>query len=883
MKYRIRTRILAGFILIISAIFIMNIISDIENHKQAEEAMAAIYRYQNAEALVVSITVQTNEEAAALRGYIRSKDQRYVIAFENNCKAVEQDLNSVESLLADDPDSVEIIRSEISPALNSLANIMTDVRNGQDYRGESDPVVELEDLLTARTKLLEIMNNRQAAALKSLTRYSRTSYQETLLFDGLITFLALVLGFFIARSITTELSLLIRAVRQVSEGDYQLLERLKANADVGELVIAFKNMIRIVQADKQDLEQHNEELQAQSEELTAQNEEILSQQEEIQTNWDKLSKQEAILKRLYNFSQSLTSTLDLEPLLNTVLASIVEEAGAEVGAILLYNQETKTLKIRTATGLTQTEDLSSWQLGEGLLGLAAQKKRMLVANYGEGQLKTKGLHGILALASEIYLPMVVNDNLLGVITVGRLDGDKFNSEEQQFLTTLADQAAVALDNAITHLDTRQTLLQIQELDHLKSELINTVSHELRTPLASILGFAELLLKKTNSPARATKYLETIYNEAVRLTGLINNFLDLQRMEAGRLEFTKSTVDLGRLINKNVELYQAQSSQHNLIEDIEDGLPLVRVDAERIDQVLGNLLSNAIKYSPSGGNVVVRAFCSSSDMVEVEVEDYGLGIPEDAQDNLFQPFFRVDNSDRRQIGGTGLGLAISRKIIRAHGGELKVRSVHGQGSIFTISLPIGKASAAPKPFRGKQEIVVSQANDKVLVVEDDQAMAALLVETLNGNGYTTKVVDNGAAVFTVVREELPAVIILDLTLAGLLDGWDVLRKLKQDNATSKVPVIISSCIDKRNMGVELGAADYFVKPFPINKLVESVHTLTRMADGVVGVPGPQESVDIEKNIRELLEFKGFVVQGVINREELLVITLGNQSLAEHEVI
>lgn len=424
-------------------------------------------------------------------------------------------------------------------------------------------------------------------------------------------------------------------------------------------------------------------------------------------------------------------------------------------------------------------------------------------------------------------------------------------------------------------ETRRALEQLQEVDRLKSELVNTVSHELRTPLASILGFAELLLKKSPGEEKARKYLATIHNEAVRLTGLINNFLDLQRIETGRLEFSRKPVELAALIRASVEVYQAHSDRHVIVMDLEEGMPPVWADPDRVTQVLGNLLSNAIKYSPVGGPVEVRASRRSPAEVEVAVRDHGLGIPEEAQKNLFQPFFRVDNSDRRQIGGTGLGLAICQRIIRALGGEIRVQSAHGEGSVFTFTLPVvieqtGREDPAP-------EGEGASAGAAVLVVEDDHAMAEMLAEALEAAGYKTRVVDNGPVALAVIREAPPLAVILDLKLAGPLDGWEVLRSLKQDANTSGVPVIISSSLEKRQKGLELGAADYLVKPFPPDKLVESLRTVTRTAAGAVGLPRPSQAGDVEDLVKGLLEREGFVVLNVSNQGDLMLITVEKSPL------
>jgi signal transduction histidine kinase len=432
------------------------------------------------------------------------------------------------------------------------------------------------------------------------------------------------------------------------------------------------------------LRDKNEELAAQGEELTAQNEEILAQQEALQQAVDHLTQHEELLGRLYRFSQSLTQTMELDRLMALAFNGILYETESQVGAFLLYNDVTAELEVKERVGLAATQHFG---LKDSLAGRAAQEKQPLVVGYNEGQLCTQGLRGKMVMAGEIYLPLVFHGDLLGVIALGRIGKPEFSDDEQKMLTSLAAQIAVAVHNALTHLQVQQALKQVKEVDRLKSELINTVSHELRTPLSSILGFAELLLKKSTEPVKSQKYLTMIYQEARRLTGLINDFLDLQRIENNRFELVKKPVDLGKLIRANVEIYQGQSAGHTLTVSVEPDLPAVSTDPDRVSQVLGNLLSNAVKYSPAGGLIEVAAVRHSPGEVEVAVKDNGLGIPDAALPKLFYPFYRVDNSDRRQIGGTGLGLAICRQTIRALGGDIWVRSEYQKGSTFAFSLPI----------------------------------------------------------------------------------------------------------------------------------------------------------------------------------------------------
>lgn len=226
-----------------------------------------------------------------------------------------------------------------------------------------------------------------------------------------------------------------------------------------------------------------------------------------------------------------------------------------------------------------------------------------------------------------------------------------------------------------------------EVDRLKLELINTVSHELRTPMSSILGFSELLLTRQLAAERQTEYLDIINSEAKRLTELINDFLDIQKMESGKQQFNMQPQPITQIINEAIQLHQNTSTLHNIIYRQDPGEPPpVRCDRDKILQVLSNLLSNAIKYCPGGGEIRV-ALTRENGKIKISVTDHGLGIPSHAQNKLFQKFYRVECADRNQIGGTGLGLAICKEIIGAHRGEIGFASKHGQGSTFYFTLPL----------------------------------------------------------------------------------------------------------------------------------------------------------------------------------------------------
>ncbi len=353
-----------------------------------------------------------------------------------------------------------------------------------------------------------------------------------------------------------------------------------------------------------------------------------------------------------------------------------------------------------------------------------------------------------------------------------------------------------------------------EADQMKNELVSTVSHELRTPLASVLGFTELLITKELKEERQKKYLSTIYGEAKRLTNLINDFLDVQRMESGKQVYEMKYDSITPVIRDVIEREQVQTTAHTIQFARKVEQDTVLADKDKLGQVFQNLLHNAVKYSPDGGNINVVLDSDQKNFL-VSITDEGLGIPAEAIPNLFAKFYRVDNTDRRKIGGTGLGLSIAKEIMKAHGGDITIHSQQGIGSTFTVFLPkvadyIQEDGSFDEACEGK--------GGNVLIVEDDQNLAALLTSELNDSGFKITTYDDGHKALEAIKRELPDAIVLDIMLEHSdIDGWNILEELKTNNELKHIPIFVSSALDEKEKGLGLGAKGYLVKPYSPSQL------------------------------------------------------------------
>jgi signal transduction histidine kinase/CheY-like chemotaxis protein len=361
----------------------------------------------------------------------------------------------------------------------------------------------------------------------------------------------------------------------------------------------------------------------------------------------------------------------------------------------------------------------------------------------------------------------------------------------------------------------------REMEQLKNEFVSTVSHELRTPLTSIKGYVDLVVDgeagEINEVQR--EFLTIVQENSDRLVTLINDLLDISRIESGRVHLNIQPVDVGEVFADVLGTFRTMIDQAGLEVEVEvhEALPQASADRDRLGQVLANLVSNAVKYSPEGGTVTLRAQ-PHEDWVVASVADQGIGIEEEHLEQLFSKFYRVDSSYTRDIGGTGLGLSICKSIVELMGGHIGVRSEAGVGSTFSFSLP-----QAAEPEEPALEALPQRGEGSILVVDRDPTVADLIERYLTRHGYEVLKAHTARDALRFARDEQPAAITLDVMLDDM-DGFDVLRRLTEDETTKDIPVVVLSIVCDEGRSCRLGAARYLEKPIEQERLVATLEDL-----------------------------------------------------------
>jgi len=377
--------------------------------------------------------------------------------------------------------------------------------------------------------------------------------------------------------------------------------------------------------------------------------------------------------------------------------------------------------------------------------------------------------------------------------------------------------------------------ELARANKLKSEFLANVSHELRTPLSAIIGFSQILLDQIDGPLNEEQHqdIQQVNRSGQSLLNLINQILDLSKIEAGKMELSAERLELPGLVNSVLDSIRPLAEQKGLRIETRFplSLPAVEADPVRLKQILINLLSNAVKFTDRGH---IEVFAQPSGrMVRIAVKDTGIGISGDSQKVIFEEFVQGDGSSTRRHGGTGLGLSIVRKLVEMHGGAITVVSEPGQGSTFMFTLPAwasGTVAALP-PARPRRAHRPSQGlpGNVILVVDDDASVRQLIARHLEQEGWKTVQASNAADAVQLAHECRPVLMTLDVMMPDA-SGWWVLEKLREDPETAGLPVLVVTIIEDQRLMLALGASDYLAKPYDRAALVEKVHHLLPQLNG-----------------------------------------------------
>ena len=419
----------------------------------------------------------------------------------------------------------------------------------------------------------------------------------------------------------------------------------------------------------------------------------------------------------------------------------------------------------------------------------------------------------------------IKKNLVISSAINRLEiwdkDTKYTSSQLDLAMTLANQAAVALDNARLYEEQRKTAEELRELDKLKSQFLANMSHELRTPLNSIIGFSRVIMKGIDGPITDIQEqdLSAIYNAGHHLLKMINDILDISKIDAGKMELTFEDVYLPDIIESVMSTARGliKDKPVRLITAIADDLPTITADSTRVRQILLNLISNSAKFTDEGSITVTarkQTGANGQPEIYISVTDTGIGItPEDSK-KLFQPFVQVDGSPTRKTGGTGLGLSITRLLVELHGGEINLESDIGKGSTFYFTLPVHGKKAQP---------VDGESSAVVLSIDNDPRVIQLYEQYLSNSRYQITPLTDPSRAIELAREIQPFAITLDIMLPGH-DGWQILQGLQEDPETKHIPIIICSILEDTGKGLKLGAHEYLTKPILKDDLMRALNRI-----------------------------------------------------------
>ena len=527
-----------------------------------------------------------------------------------------------------------------------------------------------------------------------------------------------------------------------------------------------------------------------------------------------------------DLSEQLRGELEPREVANRAIAMLCRHLECPVGAV--YSVEPDgVLRLLGQHALAAGEAAQSLSLGEGLVGQAALQTEITVVHAPADQLRVTSALAAGSPRSIVLVPLLRIGKVSGVLELASLQ--PWNPASTELLASVRETLAVALEVARSRAELRalltKTQRQAEELTRAgayKSQFLANMSHELRTPLNAILGFTQLLHEGEVGPLndQQREFLGNVLTSSHHLLRLINDVLDLAKVESGKLDFRPESIDLRQAIGEVGAILRTTAAEKQVRVEIAVDPTIGRVvlDPARLKQVLYNYLSNALKFTPAGGLVTVRAMPEGPEFFRIEVDDTGAGIMAEDLRRLFVEFQQLDAGAAKKHAGTGLGLALTKRIVEAQGGTVGVRSTPGTGSVFHAVLP--RRMKGELPAVSRPAVTVNAGGPSILVVEDNATDEALIVKALTTAGYSVQTATTGAQALVKLREADFDAITLDLLLPDM-SGVDLLARMRSESRTADVPVVVLTVVAEKGAVAGFRVTDVLAKPLDVEALLAAL--------------------------------------------------------------
>jgi GAF domain-containing protein/CheY-like chemotaxis protein len=592
---------------------------------------------------------------------------------------------------------------------------------------------------------------------------------------------------------------------------------------------------------------------------------------EVQMRTRELARSVEELRALGEVSQAINSTLDLETVLTTIVAKAVQLSNADAGVIYVFDELDETLRVRATYGLSDefVAAIRAQAAGasDALRQAIQDREPMEMDIRDEPPSPVREISMRAGFQARLVVPLVSPDRVVGALVIRRKQAGHFSKETIGLLQTFAAHSVLAIQNARLFHEIEEKGRELADASRHKSQFLANMSHELRTPLNAIIGVSEMLREDTEAAKQDTEPLDRVLGAGRHLLALINDILDLSKIEAGRMELHLEEFPLVPLIEDVAKTIESMATKNGnrIVVDCAADFGTIHADQTRFRQALLNLASNANKFTEKGTVTIAGQSqrLDGREGITIAVTDTGIGMTPEQMGKLFQEFSQASTRTASKYGGTGLGLAISRYFCRMMGGDITVESEPGKGSTFTVRLPRivqiaetpvpeGRTAARVKPVHP----VAQEAEEPLILVVDDDATVRELVERhLERSGFAVVTAGGGQEGLRLARELRPAAVTLDIMMPDL-DGWTVLAAIKGDPELAGIPVVLMSIVDQKNRGYALGAADYLVKPVDRTKLVETLTSICGSTSGCALLVDDDDVV--RRSVRQALEPIGWQV-------------------------